>query len=153
MVDDCEQELTGMWSQILYINLVGLDESVARKTLLEGINLGRNKPIIAPIFPGTIQHKEADEPHFPGNSVDEARSFSGTLDAVGSGSNIPLISSPNTESVSSENELKSDPTRSMDINTQPQQSNALNVKSNQVPQTTIDTVTPSNSSLPLTEIS
>jgi len=68
MVHDCKQELEGLWPQIIYINLVGLSEQAARKALLEGINRGRNKPETPPVFPGTIQHHEAEEPHFPGAS-------------------------------------------------------------------------------------
>jgi len=68
MVQDCRKELAGLWPQIIYINLVGLDEQAARKTLLEGINSGRNKPDTPPVFPGAIQHNEAEEPHFPGRA-------------------------------------------------------------------------------------
>jgi TIR domain len=68
MARDCRQELDGLWPQIIYINLVGLSEQAARKTLLEGINRGRNKPETPPVFPGTIQHNEAGESHFPGRA-------------------------------------------------------------------------------------
>jgi TIR domain len=68
MVHDCRHELEGLWPQIISINLVGLNEQAARKALLEGINSGRNKPNTPPVFPGTNQHKEAEEPHFPGRT-------------------------------------------------------------------------------------
>jgi len=68
MVCDCRQELDGLWPQIIYINLMDLSEQVARKALLEGINRGRNKPETPPVFPGAIQHNEAEEPHFPGRA-------------------------------------------------------------------------------------
>lgn len=68
MVRDCRRELAGLWPQIIYINLVGLNEQVARKALLEGIVRGRNKPETPPVFPGTIQHNEDEEPDFPGRA-------------------------------------------------------------------------------------
>ncbi len=68
MVKDCSHELVGLWPQIVYINLVGLSEQAARKALLEGINSARNKPETPPVFPGAIQHNEAEEPHFPGRT-------------------------------------------------------------------------------------
>ncbi len=68
MVHDCRQEIEGLWPQIIYINLVGLSEQTARKAVLEGINRGRNKPETPPVFPGAIQHNDAEEPHFPGRA-------------------------------------------------------------------------------------
>lgn len=65
MVRDCRQELDGLWPQIVYIDLVGLNEQAARRALLEGINRGRNKPETPPVFPNAIQHNEAEVPHFP----------------------------------------------------------------------------------------
>lgn len=44
-------ELTGLWTAIVYINLVGLGEADAKRTLLEQIGTGRTKSP-AP-FPGT----------------------------------------------------------------------------------------------------
>ncbi len=44
-------ELTGLWAAIVYINLVGLGEADAKRTLLEQIGTGRSKSP-AP-FPGT----------------------------------------------------------------------------------------------------
>ncbi len=70
MVHECRQELEGIWPQIVYINLVSLSEQAARKVLLEGINRGRNKPKTPPVFPGAIQHNEAEEPQFPGRAGD-----------------------------------------------------------------------------------
>lgn len=68
MVQDCSQELAGLWSQIIYINLVGLSEQAARNVVLEGINRDRVKPNTPPIFPGGIQHNEDEEPYFPGEA-------------------------------------------------------------------------------------
>ncbi len=72
MVRDCKRELAGLWPQIIYIDLVDLNEQAARKALLTGINLGRNKPITAPVFPGAIKHIEAEEPDFPGGTSSDA---------------------------------------------------------------------------------
>src|SRR5260370_28278698 len=68
MVRDCKRELAGLWPQIIYIDLVDLNEQAARKALFDGINLGRNKPITPPVFPGAIKHNEAEEPNFPGRT-------------------------------------------------------------------------------------
>jgi TIR domain len=70
MVQDCSQDLAGLWPQIIYINLVGLSEQAARNAVLEGMNRGRNKPNTPPVFPGAIQHNEAEEPNFPGRKGD-----------------------------------------------------------------------------------
>lgn len=72
MVRDCKRELAGLWPQIIYIDLVDLNEQAARKALLTGINLGRNKPITAPVFPGAIKHSEAEGPDFPGGTSSDA---------------------------------------------------------------------------------
>ena len=72
MVRDCKRELAGLWPQIIYIDLVDLNEQAARKALLTGINLGRNKPITALVFPGAIKHIEAEGPDFPGGTSSDA---------------------------------------------------------------------------------
>lgn len=72
MVRDCRRELAGLWPQIIYIDLVDLNEQAARQALLKGINLGRNKPITAPVFPGAIKHNEAEGPNFPGGTSSDA---------------------------------------------------------------------------------
>jgi len=46
-------DLKGLLAPILYIDLVGLDEKVAKQTLLDGIPHERAKPTSAPCFPGT----------------------------------------------------------------------------------------------------
>jgi outer membrane protein assembly factor BamB len=53
-------ELQGLLSQVVYIDLAGLAEEVAREKLLAGAKQGRAKPATAPGFPGI------GEPSFPG---------------------------------------------------------------------------------------
>lgn len=145
MVQDCRQELTGLWPQIININLVGLDEQAARKELLEGIKRDRNKPSSPPVFPGAIQHKESEEPNFPGNSVDETRSSEKTAKVVNSNSATQQTNSSNTAIVSSENVLKPEPTLPGNTIEQAQQPDTIHAGSNQSSHTTIASV-PSNSS-------
>lgn len=57
-VEPCE--LKGLLGQIVYIDLVGLDEETARERLLAGLELGRARPTTPPPFPGKIR------PEFPG---------------------------------------------------------------------------------------
>lgn len=59
----------GLLGLITYIDLVGLDEETARKTLLEGVHQGRSKPTTSPRFPGKIseaQRSVTQQPRFPG---------------------------------------------------------------------------------------
>lgn len=57
-VRDCA--LTGLLSQIIYIDLVGLDEARAKEELLRGLTPGRAKPLRPPAFPASAK------PTFPG---------------------------------------------------------------------------------------
>lgn len=59
---------TGLLGQIVYIDLVGLDEEASRIRLLEGI-AERGKPLEAPTFPGGAPHAEPEEPVFPGETL------------------------------------------------------------------------------------
>jgi len=59
-----ECTLTGILASIVYIDLVGLDEPVAREKLLMGVRPGRGKPTSSPAFPVIIRH--SSEPPFPG---------------------------------------------------------------------------------------
>jgi TIR domain-containing protein len=147
MVRDCREELRGLLPQIININLVGLDEQAARKTLLECINSGRNKPKTPPAFPGPIQHKEAEEPHFPGNSTGETQSSEKTAKGVSSNSITQQTNSPNSALVSTENVLKPEPTLPVNTIEQTQQPDTIHAGSNQPSQTTIASVPPSSSSL------
>jgi tetratricopeptide (TPR) repeat protein len=59
----------GLLGLISYIDLVGLDETAAHETLLDGVRQGRNKPPTAPLFPGTMneaQRTVSQQPSFPG---------------------------------------------------------------------------------------
>lgn len=51
VVEACETE--GLLSQIVHINLVGLDSDAAEQKLLAGLRPGRAKPLTPPSFPGT----------------------------------------------------------------------------------------------------
>ncbi len=61
-----ECELKGVLAQIVYVDLVGLDEEAARDGLLKGIEIGRVKPVSAPGFPGFGTHPAGEQPQFPG---------------------------------------------------------------------------------------
>jgi tetratricopeptide (TPR) repeat protein len=59
----------GLLGLISYIDLVGLDETSAQQTLLDGVRQGRNKPPTAPLFPGSISEARRtvpQQPRFPG---------------------------------------------------------------------------------------
>ncbi len=58
-VGDCD--LTGLWSAIVYIDLVGIDEPAAEGALLAGVKRARPKPQSKPTFPSS-----AHKPRFPG---------------------------------------------------------------------------------------
>jgi hypothetical protein len=55
----------GLLPQIVYIDLVGLDEEAARDILLTGISRERSKPTTAPSFPGVTQRIIPLRPRFP----------------------------------------------------------------------------------------
>jgi hypothetical protein len=66
-VRECDPE--GLLKALTYIDLVGVDESVARQRLMDGLRAGRAKPSLAPSFPGSpaaARHKPA---LFPGPSL------------------------------------------------------------------------------------
>ncbi|HYT42238.1 MAG TPA: toll/interleukin-1 receptor domain-containing protein, partial [Methylomirabilota bacterium] len=150
MVIDCIQELEGLLTTIIHINLVGLSEQEAFKALLEGINIGRNKPDTPPVFPGAIKHNEASQPHFPGNSTDETRSSEKMSKVVNSNSITQQTNLPDPDLVSSENVLNPEPTLPVNKVEQRQQPDTIHVGSKQPSQTAITSVSPSSSSLPLT---
>ena len=59
----------GLLGLIAFIDLVGLDETAAHETLLDGVRQGRNKPPTTPLFPGSIsetQRTMPQQPRFPG---------------------------------------------------------------------------------------
>jgi tetratricopeptide (TPR) repeat protein len=55
----------GLLRSIVYIDLVGLGESVAREKLLGGLSRGRAKPTAPPIFPGEMAPRFPGEPSAP----------------------------------------------------------------------------------------
>ena len=57
-----ESELPGLLGSLVYIDLVGMEESTARERLLKGLRYGRNKPTTPPSFPGSLPKA----PRFPG---------------------------------------------------------------------------------------
>jgi tetratricopeptide (TPR) repeat protein len=65
-VRECEPK--GLLSQIVYIDLFGVEEAEAGERLLNGAKRGRAKPSIAPRFPTSASPERAvaDKPRFPG---------------------------------------------------------------------------------------
>ncbi|HJQ32012.1 MAG TPA: TIR domain-containing protein [Pyrinomonadaceae bacterium] len=61
-----ECDLEGLLQQIVYIDLVNLEEATARTTLLDGVKTDRAKPPVKPRFPGASQ-SAALPSVFPGN--------------------------------------------------------------------------------------
>jgi hypothetical protein len=64
-VRECQP--AGLLSQVVYIDLVGLDEDAARGALLDGLEQ-RGKPEQPPAFPGGGSRPVPTEPGFPGGS-------------------------------------------------------------------------------------
>jgi tetratricopeptide (TPR) repeat protein len=61
-----ECEIKGLLPQIVYVDLVKLDEAAARHALLEGVKRGRVKPQQQPDFPGASPRTIVNKPQFPG---------------------------------------------------------------------------------------
>lgn len=76
-----ECDIKGLLGQIVYIDLIKLDEAAAKRVLLEGVKRGRAKPDEKPEFPGAPKRTIASRPRFPG-----------TLPAIW---NIPHLRNPN----------------------------------------------------------
>src|SRR5262249_44150201 len=66
-----ECDLQGLLSRTIYIDLIGLDEDVAKDELLDGVRRGRAKPTDKPGFPGNAQHEVIPRPNFPGTSASD----------------------------------------------------------------------------------
>jgi tetratricopeptide (TPR) repeat protein len=62
-----ECEVRGLLSQIIYIDLVGLDETKSREKLLAGVQHRRFKPTNPPRFPTKMQHSMIGKSQFPGS--------------------------------------------------------------------------------------
>ncbi len=63
-VEECDVE--GLLGQIIYVNLVGLEQSEALERLLAGVKKTRAKPTNAPKYPGEKAADEVPPPVFPG---------------------------------------------------------------------------------------
>lgn len=60
----------GLLGQIVYIDLVNLDEATAKQTLLERISRQRRKPTHPPAFPSSASTSVLPHPQFPGTATD-----------------------------------------------------------------------------------
>ncbi|NOR47290.1 MAG: TIR domain-containing protein, partial [Methanosarcinaceae archaeon] len=60
-------DLKGLLSAITYIDLVDLNETAAKKALLQGISRERIKPLVEPAFPGDVRRSVTEQPRFPGS--------------------------------------------------------------------------------------
>lgn len=63
-VRECEP--TGLLPQIVYIDVVGLNEQNAKERLLQGVKSERAKPSAPPRYPGHVHDIPASRPIFPG---------------------------------------------------------------------------------------
>jgi hypothetical protein len=63
-VQECDLE--GLLPQIVYVDLVGLEETAARDTLLAGVRRERAKPTTAPAFPRSERRTVARPERYPG---------------------------------------------------------------------------------------
>jgi hypothetical protein len=61
--------LEGLLRTIVYIDLVGLNEEDAKRTLLKGAAGGRAKPDVSPTFPGERDHSVEKPERFPGDET------------------------------------------------------------------------------------
>lgn len=102
-------KLEGLLSQIVYVDLVGLDEQEARATLLKGLRKERSRPEEPPTFPGFVaERKPPVSPSPEGGAL--ARLAAIPLDHVPSpaplppGSRVPFA--PNPDFVGREHELR-----------------------------------------------
>jgi hypothetical protein len=81
-VDACQ--LTGLLGSIVYLDLVGLPETDARKALLGAFSM-RNKPASAPAFPGSVtsvSRASLPQPTYPGVAKTISEPIAETLSSV-----------------------------------------------------------------------
>jgi hypothetical protein len=64
-----ECQIEGLLRSIVYIDLVGVDDIIARERLLNGILPGRVKPLEAPVFSGTALHPSSAVLSYPRRNV------------------------------------------------------------------------------------
>jgi tetratricopeptide (TPR) repeat protein len=62
-----ECDIKGLLGQIVYVDLVSLDEAAAKNKLLTAAKGDRAKPDKAPAFPPTAQRSISQKPRFPGS--------------------------------------------------------------------------------------
>ena len=60
-------EITGLLKAVEYIDLVGLSEAEARRTLLDWVKRERRKPKAAPEFPPAAGRAVSEKPNYPGS--------------------------------------------------------------------------------------
>lgn len=65
----------GLLAQIVWIDLVGLDRAAAKAALLAGLQPGRSKPLVEPVFPGTMAPESALRAPSPGREPSSATSL------------------------------------------------------------------------------
>ena len=63
-VADCQPE--GLLGTTIYVDLVAIDEAVAKQKLLAGVGEARLKPAFSPAFPGRAVGRTSATPAFPG---------------------------------------------------------------------------------------
>jgi TIR domain len=93
-VRECDAD--GLLGQIVYVDLVGEDETTARGKLLNGVSNARAKPSSKPAYPGSRAHQKAEQPpQFP----EAQRSDAATKMPIGdnTGSRFQLTSRSGTE--------------------------------------------------------
>jgi len=81
-----ECELKGLLPQIVYIDLVGLDEVSAWEELLAGVSRERARPSVPPGFPGAAPRSVLERPRFP-----DAEECIGTIEFPANKSRVPHI--------------------------------------------------------------
>src|SRR3954469_26765 len=102
-------KLEGLLSQIVYIDLVGLDEGAALRDLLERLRKGRSKSSELPGFPGSLSNRQQTVPAFPATSALESLAVI-PLDHIPrpsplpAGSRVPFL--PNPDFVGREREMR-----------------------------------------------
>jgi tetratricopeptide (TPR) repeat protein len=76
-VRDCD--LKGLLPQVIYLDILGLEETAARNRLLKGVSKGRGKLPNKPRFPGDASRLNAEKPRFPRiwNVPNRNRNFTG----------------------------------------------------------------------------
>jgi tetratricopeptide (TPR) repeat protein len=61
-VRECDP--TALLPQLVYIDILGLEDAAARNSLLEGVGKGRRKPANKPSFPGAPKRSTSEKPRF-----------------------------------------------------------------------------------------